>query len=372
MIDQLDMREVVSPREQHRFAGRLASERPVVMFLSLTFAWTWLFWFAAIPFHAQPLLVISIVLIGGFGPALAAVETLRLRSGAGLDLSTKRLTVMGIAAAAIFAVLGLRYLVGNSPGVRALASDLTLTAPTVLAAIVACLVGGWVISAAIANSRQVRDRISSILPWNLPLGWTVVALAFYPAMILASWGLGTLLKASVEYPALWGQPVLRVLPLYAVVFTVTLLIQGGNEEPGWRGFLQPELQNLFSPLVAAIIVSLVWSLWHLPLFFNGFYREGGLVAGMAGGAAYRVFLAIFLAWFYMRTGGNLFLTCWMHASFNLMPTFLPTFDLGLVVLWILTVVGIVLKDRMWRKRNDSPPVWLPYSPSSDLNRPTTP
>jgi uncharacterized protein len=345
-------RDAASPAPPHRSAARLANARPVVAFLVLTFAWTWLFWFAATPFRARPLLVASLVLIGGFGPALAAVETLRLRSGAGLDLSTKRFTVMGISAAAIFGVLWLRYLVGNSPGIQELAPDLTLTVPTVLAATVACLVGGWVISAAISNSRQVRDRMSSLLPWHLPLGWTVFALAFYPAMILASWGMATLLKASVEHPALWGQPVLQVLPLYASVFTVTLLIQGGNEEPGWRGCLQPLLQTRFSPLVAAILVSLVWSLWHLPLFLNGFYGERGLVAGMAGGGVYRVFLAIFLAWFYMRTGGNLFLTCWMHASFNLMPTFLPTFEPGLVALWILAVVGIVLKDKMWRKRTD--------------------
>lgn len=283
MTDQLKVLNAGRHAAQAGFAGRLAKARPVAMFLVLTFAWTWLFWFAAIPFRQHPLLATSLVLIGGFGPALASVETLRLRSGAGLDLSAKRLAAMGLSAAVIFSAVCLRYLVGNAKGVQALAPDLTLTAPTVVAAIVACLVGGWVISAAVSNGREVRERISSILPWNLPLRWTVVALAFYPAMILASWGLATLLNFPVEYPALWGQSAFEVLPLYALVFAVTLLIQGGNEEAGWRGFLQPEMQTRFSPLVAAILVSLVWSLWHLPLFLNGFYAEGSLVAGMAGG-----------------------------------------------------------------------------------------
>jgi hypothetical protein len=76
---------------------------------------------------------------------------------------------------------------------------------------------------------------------------------------------------------------------------------------------------------------------------------------MAGGGVYRIFLSIFLAWFWMRSGGNLFLACWMHASFNLMPTFLPIFEPGLAVLWILAVSGIVLKDKMWRKRQDPCP-----------------
>ena len=65
------------------------------------------------------------------------------------------------------------------------------------------------------------------------------------------------------------------------------------------------------------------------------------------GGVYRVFLSLFLAWFYIRSGGNLFLTCWLHASFNLTPTFLPMFEPGLVVLWILVTAGIVFKDKMW-------------------------
>lgn len=350
MTEQLRAQDAMSLVEPTGAAGRLAKEHPVAVFLVLTFAWTWLFWFVSIPFRGQPLLVTTLVLIGGFGPALAAVETLRLRSGIRLDLSAKRVIAMWISAAVIFGVISLRYVVGNVPGVRELAQDLTLTVPAVLAAVVACFVGGWVISAAVSEGRPVRDRISSILPWRLPLGWTILALAFYPAMILVSWGIATLLKAPVEYPALWGQPALQILPLYALIFAVTLLIQGGNEEPGWRGFLQPELQARFSPLVAAILVSLVWSLWHLPLFLNGFYGEGELVTGMTGGGVYRVFLAIFLAWFYIRSGGNLFLTCWMHATFNLMPTLLPMFELGLVILWILVTAGVVFKDRMWRRK----------------------
>ncbi len=334
-------------REPQGSAVRLAKKRPVAAFLTLTFAWTWLFWCASIPFREQPLLVRSIVLIGGFGPALAAVETLRLRSGLGIDLSARRVTVMWISAAVILGVISLRYVFGTIPRDRELAQNLTLTIPTVLAAVVACLAGGWVISAAVSPGQPVRDRMASILPWNLPLGWTVLALAFYPAMSLASWSISTLLKAPVEYPVLWSQPVLRVLPLYALTFVVTLLMQGGNEEPGWRGFLQPELQTRFSPLVAAILVSLVWSLWHLPLFFNGFYKEGELVAFMTGGEVYRIFLAIFLAWFYTRSGGNLFLTCWIHATFNLIPTFLPTSAPGLVILWILVTASIVFKDKMW-------------------------
>jgi len=326
------------------FAGR----RPVVAFLLGTFAWSWLFWLAAIPLRGQSLLVTSIVMIGGFGPALAAVAVLGLRSGRGPDLGARRLFVLAGVAVLIFAVMALRYVVGNVAGYETLASDLTLTVPIVMAAVVASLAGGWVISSAVSRNPAVRTRMASLLPTRLNLRWTVFACAFYPVMILVSWGLASLVGADVEYPGLWGRPLLEVLPYYALTFVLVLLAQGGNEEPGWRGFMQPEAQRRFSPLVTALLVALAWSLWHLPLYLNGFYGDE-LVGGMIGGGVFRILLSIFLAWFYSRSGGDLFLTSILHASFNVMPNFLPTSDLGLLVLWLVVAVAAVVSDKMWRR-----------------------
>ena len=70
---------------------------------------------------------------------------------------------------------------------------------------------------------------------------------------------------------------------------------------------------------------------------------------MIGGAVFRVLLAIFLAWFYNRSGGNLFLMIFLHTCFNTLVNFLPTSDLGLLVLWLVVAVAIVVKDKMWQK-----------------------
>jgi membrane protease YdiL (CAAX protease family) len=329
-----------------------AQHHPVLTFLLINFGWTWLFWLAAIPFRTRDdLLVRAIVLIGGFGPALAGTVTLGLRSDEGFDLSPKRIGATLISAAIIFAVMVLRYQVGNVPNYQTLADDLTLSMPIVAGALVASLVGGWVIAGAVSGNADVRARMGSMLP-RLGSGWTLLALVFYPALILIAWGLASLLGMGVEYPGLWGQPLLDVLPIYALGFVLTALAQGGNEEPGWRGFLQPELQTRFSPLVAALIVAGFWSLWHLPLYLNGFYG-GDLVGGMIGGAIFRILLSIFLAWFYNRSNGDLFAMVFLHTCFNVMVNFLPTSDLGLTVLWLLIVIVIVVKDKMYRKPSDN-------------------
>jgi membrane protease YdiL (CAAX protease family) len=42
-----------------------------------------------------------------------------------------------------------------------------------------------------------------------------------------------------------------------------------GEEIGWRGFLQPALQERRSPFVSTLFVGLVWGYWHVPVNLHG-------------------------------------------------------------------------------------------------------
>lgn len=65
-------------------------------------------------------------------------------------------------------------------------------------------------------------------------------------------------------------------PLFLIVFMIPfMLIGGGLEEAGWRYILQPELEEKLGFTLSTIIVSVIWWLWHLPLFFiNGVSQYG--------------------------------------------------------------------------------------------------
>lgn len=57
-------------------------------------------------------------------------------------------------------------------------------------------------------------------------------------------------------------------PLITVIVMIPLMIIGGGlEEAGWRYILQPELEKKYKFIKSTIIVSIVWWLWHLPLFY---------------------------------------------------------------------------------------------------------
>ena len=57
-------------------------------------------------------------------------------------------------------------------------------------------------------------------------------------------------------------------PIYLLpILLISNIIGGGLEELGWRYILQHELEKKYSFIVSTIIVSIVWAVWHLPLFY---------------------------------------------------------------------------------------------------------
>ena len=60
-----------------------------------------------------------------------------------------------------------------------------------------------------------------------------------------------------------GFSLLRI----ALIFLMTTLLTGGNEEIGWQGFLQPSLEKILPFPLATVATGLIWAVWHLPLFF---------------------------------------------------------------------------------------------------------
>jgi membrane protease YdiL (CAAX protease family) len=60
----------------------------------------------------------------------------------------------------------------------------------------------------------------------------------------------------------------RIEPWYMLAaFFPVMIIGGGVEEIGWRGFLQPALEKKLPFWLAAPIVGVIWAAWHIPLWF---------------------------------------------------------------------------------------------------------
>jgi len=67
------------------------------------------------------------------------------------------------------------------------------------------------------------------------------------------------------------------LPL---LYPIILIIGGPlGEEIGWRGYVLPRLLKQKSGLAANGIIFLMWTVWHLPLFWlEGSFQQGTSIA----------------------------------------------------------------------------------------------
>jgi membrane protease YdiL (CAAX protease family) len=156
----------------------------------------------------------------------------------------------------------------------------------------------------------VRRLGRRYLQWRAGLRWYAFVLIGIPLIIVA--GTVVVPGAAAAY-----QPDLGSLLLgYPVAFAITLVLGGPlGEEPGWRGFALPLLQERHGPLLGSLILGVVWALWHLPLFWTGVWTPPS-VANITMFTVMIVALTIIMTWVFNHVGGSILLLILMHASFN--------------------------------------------------------
>lgn len=116
------------------------------------------------------------------------------------------------------------------------------------------------------------------------LVWVPVMLVLASATVMAGVLLTGLPNGSLDLSAP-GKAIAATGGLGAFVFN---MLAGGpvGEEPGWRGTAYPRLRAHLGRIPAALLLSVVWAVWHLPLFFvtGTVQNSSGLVS--ANGVMY--------------------------------------------------------------------------------------
>ena len=113
------------------------------------------------------------------------------------------------------------------------------------------------------------------LSYLLPL---VIASLAYLTIWITGWGgwynTGFILELIQDYnlPDWSGAGIIVFHLLLTASYSFILLLPSVlGEEIGWRGFLVPELARFMSFTNVAIVSGLIWSVWHWPMMFKGFY-----------------------------------------------------------------------------------------------------
>ncbi len=153
----------------------------------------------------------------------------------------------------------------------------------------------------------VRALLRRILQWQVGARWYLFAIGYLPAIKLS--------VALVHRVMTGSWPHFGTEPWYIIVAAIIIStpVQAG-EEIGWRGYALPRLADRFGFGRASILLGLIWSCWHLPIFFlRGADKYG---QSFPVWTLQVVALSVAITWLYAHTNGSLLLTMLMHSAVN--------------------------------------------------------
>lgn len=185
--------------------------------------------------------------------------------------------------------------------------------PGLLGPLVAAVIATW-----LADGRTgLADLAKRMVRWRTPV-WRFALVALSPLLLL---GVALPVAAVVQgaWPELEGLGRMDGWPEigWLGLFVLMVLVVGFGEETGWRGFAIHRLEPRHGPLLATLIVTVFWALWHAPVFFfvDNFQELGvgmtvGWLVGLVAGSAV-------LTWVYVYSARSVLAVAVWHGAFNM-------------------------------------------------------
>ncbi|MEU8899537.1 type II CAAX endopeptidase family protein [Nocardia sp. NPDC048505] len=161
------------------------------------------------------------------------------------------------------------------------------------------------------TTEGVRPFLRRAFRWRAAPRFYLVATAGMAALILGV--VPAHLLAGASWDGAGARSGLLALPALAVF---TFVLGGGiDEEFGWHGFALPHLQDRLPVWAANVTLGLLWSLWHLPLWWNPAVAQYDsnfplYIVSTTG-------FALVLGWLFNASGGNVMVVVTAHTVANL-------------------------------------------------------
>ena len=185
-------------------------------------------------------------------------------------------------------------------------------APLLAAVTLVYIEGRWQgVKAFFRNAFGFRVKpIYYLLAFLLPL--IIHAIAHYLAPVLGLEVADTLLPADLPV-----SPIVMAIPY----FFLMLVIGGGQEEFGWRGYAQQPLQERYGIIPASLLIGVIWGFWHLPLWVMP--GDGHSTYPFIAFVLMTTSISVIYAWLFNNSGHKLIIVMIFHAMNNTAAPLLP-------------------------------------------------
>ncbi len=146
---------------------------------------------------------------------------------------------------------------------------------------------------------------------------------------------GLTLYFGIHY--LFSGPVELGLPFYTFFLSLPgNLVIGGLEEAGWMYILQPELDKKYGYVWSSLLVGIIWTFWHIPLFYIPGTNHGEGLINFWMFAVQLIAFRFFNGSIYKISGkGRVFMCVLFHTMFNAASPIFGT----MTMTWVGTIAA---------------------------------
>jgi len=326
---------------------KLFKFKPIISFILLTFIITFFFWFLPVMIAIPKDIGFASILIGSCGPLIAAYIITVINSDEKFTIKSKPIFLAIFIAASILLFLRISF---AGKGISDLNGEVNGKIPTLneisVFGYLALLIPLFILSinASNAKNKNLKENyLTSFVYNNSKLKWYLIGIFLFILLSLLSYFIGSFGGVNVT------DFIVKPKLIWFIGFFSTILLYGGNEEFGWRGFLQKELQKKYNPLIASVIIIFLWRFWHLPLHYNGYHSTGGFMDVLPG-FIWTIPLTFIATWLYNKSSYSILAVILLHAMFNNVDkAFGSSKMVFIVVVWLFAIFCII-NDKMWKKK----------------------
>lgn len=194
----------------------------------------------------------------------------------------------------------------------------------------------------------VKRLLADMFRWRVGARWYALAFLLPIGSTFAAVYINVALGGPAPAASLFTANELFLL-IPALVVT-TLIAGPFTEEPAWRGFYLPRLQEKYSSLVASLIIGVIWWSWHLPLMVSDPTSQRPPLPFLAMTVAF----SILYTWIFNHAKASLFLIALTHGVTNTFAGFLFPSQFGehylrlwwlYVALWWIPTLFVMVRSK---------------------------
>jgi uncharacterized protein len=175
------------------------------------------------------------------------------------------------------------------------------------------LISAIIVTLIYRRKSGLKELFRKVITWKVSVRWYFWAVIL---PVIPQW-IGLFLWAQITDTELILPTVTGYLSSWLQI-TLVSTVYYIAEELGWRGFMLPRILSMHGWIKSSLLVGIIWSIWHYPLWVTSFWATTGSFTEVslmaAASSIFAIGVSVMLTWIFKNIRGSILLAMLLHGS----------------------------------------------------------